>query len=103
MLLVIAIFLIIMGIYYLKIDHNTSRIKIVLTVVLITFLYFSVVYVFSSNDVNLNSPSGIADGVYVYFGWVGQSAGNLWDVGVDTTRLVGNAIKNVDKEDKDKK
>jgi len=43
--------------------------------------------------VDLKSPRGIIDGVYLYVGWIGHTTSSLWDIGTNTVSLVGNAIK----------
>ena len=48
---------------------------------------------FSSEDVDLTSPKGIVKAVYLYFGWMGRTFSNLWDIGKDTAVSVGNVIK----------
>jgi len=81
------------GFMFFKMEHHTRKVKILLVIVVGLVLYFSIAGVFSSDKVDLASPRGIVNAVYVYFGWMGETAGNLWDIGVDTTSLVGNAIK----------
>ncbi|MBU2577085.1 MAG: hypothetical protein KKF50_05185 [Nanoarchaeota archaeon] len=93
--------LIILGLWYLKMEHHTRRVKIIVIVIIGILIYFSMVGIFSSEKVNLTSPRGVVNGVYVYFGWIGQTASNLWDVGTDTVRTVGNAIKINNNSEKD--
>jgi len=90
--IIIGVFILI-GFWYLKMEHQTRRVKIVVLIIIIALLYFSMMGIFSSEKVNLTSPRGIVNGIYVYFGWIGQTMSNLWDIGVDTVRTVGNAIK----------
>ena len=56
-------------------------------------VYFSMMGIFSSEKVDLTSPRGVVNAVYVYFGWMGQTVTSLWDIGADTVRTVGNSIK----------
>lgn len=95
--------LILIGFYYLKMEHHAHKLKIVVIIVLVALIYFSMMGIFTSEQVDITSPKGIVNAVYVYFGWIGQTASNLWDIGVDTTHMVGNAIKvNKDDSDRDK-
>jgi len=87
------ILLILIGIYLVKMDHHARKIKIVLIIIVGLLLYFSIMGVFKSEQVDVTSPKGIVGAVYVYFGWIGQTMSNLWDIGGDTVNLVGNAIK----------
>jgi hypothetical protein len=92
--------LILIGFYLLKVEHHAKRVKIVIILIIGAIIYFSIVGHFSSNSVDITSPRGIINGVYLYFGWIGQTASSLWDIGVDTTHLVGNAIRPNDTDQK---
>jgi len=70
-----------------------KAVKMFILLIIGALIYFSIVSVFSSPQVDLTSPKGIIGGAYFYVGWIGQAAASLWDVGVDTTHMVGNAIK----------
>jgi len=85
--------IIILGLFYLQIEHHTRKIKIAATLAIIALIYFSITGVFSSDQVDMTSPTGIINAAYIYVGWLGSIATNLWDVGVETTHMVGNAIK----------
>lgn len=90
--IIIALFVFI-GLFALKMEHSTKRYKVIVIVVIGFLLYFSMMSLFSSQEVDLSNPRGIVNAVYIYFGWVGQTAGNLWDVGTETVSMVGNAVK----------
>ncbi|MEK0369508.1 MAG: hypothetical protein QQN62_07905, partial [Nitrosopumilus sp.] len=81
---------------------HTRRMKIVVLVIIVALLYFSMMGIFNSEKVDLTSPRGIVNGMYVYFGWMGQTVSGLWDIGADTVRTVGNAIKINDDSDDEK-
>ena len=100
--IIIGVFIII-GLWYLKMEHHTRKVKVIVIILIGALIYFSLMGVFSSEKVDLTSPSGVVNGVYVYFGWMGSTASALWDIGADTFRTVGNAIKineGSDEEDK---
>ena len=90
--IIIAI-LILIAFIFLRMDHVTRKFKIATIIIVGFLLYFSMVSIFSSQEVDLTSPRGIVNGVYVYFGWIGRTATSLWDVGTETVHMVGNAIK----------
>jgi len=90
--IIIALFILI-GLWALKLEHHARKVKIVAIALIALLVYFSMIGIFTSEKVSLTSPRGITNAVYVYFGWMGQTAGNLWDIGTDTVTLVGNAIK----------
>ena len=101
--IIIGIFVLI-ALYYLKAEHHAQKIKIIVIILLGAVIYFSIMGVFTSDQADVTSPRGVVNTVYVYFGWIGQTASNLWDVGVDTTHMVGNAIKtDDDKDDRDRR
>ena len=90
--IIIAVFVII-GLFLLKMEHHSRKVKVLIIVLIGFTLYFSIAGMLTSERVDLTSPRGIVNAVYVYFGWIGQTTANLWDIGTDTVALVGNAIK----------
>ena len=98
--IIIGVFIII-GLWYIKMEHHNRKVKIVVLVIIGTVIYFSMMGIFTSEQISLSSPRGVVNAVYVYFGWIGQTTSSLWDIGVDTAHLVGNAIK-IDKNEDDK-
>jgi len=89
---IIGIFVVI-GLFVLKMEHHSRKIKVLLIAIIGFSLYFSVVGMMSSEKVDITSPRGIINAVYIYFGWIGETTTNLWNIGTDTVSLVGNAIK----------
>ena len=98
--IIIGVFILV-GFWYLKMEHHTRKAKVIAIVIIVALLYFSMMGIFSSEKVNMTSPRGIINGVYVYFGWMGQTVSNLWDIGADTVRTVGNAIKIGDSDEEE--
>ena len=97
--IIIAI-IIAIGIWYIKMEHHSRKVAIIVMVIIGAMLYFSLMGIFKSEQVDTSSPKGIVNAVYVYFGWIGQTISSLWDIGTDTVALVGNAIKVNNTEDK---
>ena len=85
--------LVIVGIFLLKIEHHTRKYKVFGMILIGLIIYFSVIGIFSSGQIDITSPSGIINGVYLYIGWIGQTASSLWDIGANTVYMVGDAIK----------
>ena len=82
-------------------EHHSRKIKVLVIAIIGFTLYFSIVGMMSSEKVDIASPRGIVNAIYIYFGWVGETAATLWDIGSDTVTLVGNAIKlNITEEEK---
>ena len=90
--IIIGVFVLI-GLWAIKMEHHTRKVKIVAIVLVGLLIYFSMVGIFTSEKVDLTSPRGVVGAVYIYFGWLGQVASGLWDIGTDTVLLVGNAVK----------
>ena len=101
--IVLGIF-ILLGLMFLKVDHSFRRIKMVALAIVCLLIYFSIMGIFSSEQVDLTSPQGIVRATYIYFGWIGETTSKLWEIGIDTSNLIGNAIKiNNSNEDKPKR
>ena len=101
--IIIGVF-IILGLFFLKMEHHTRKIKALILVLLGFIIYFSLVGMLNSNDVDVSSPKGIVGAVYTYFGWIGETGAKLFDIGKDTVSLVGNAVKlNNSDEDSDER
>ena len=81
------------AIFFLQLEHHAKKYKIILIALIGLAIYFSILGVFSSEDIDFKSPKSIASGIYLYAGWMGETASNLWDIGGNTVSLVGNAIK----------
>tara|TARA_Y100000310_G_C20651820_1_gene799852 strand:- start:1693 stop:2004 length:312 start_codon:yes stop_codon:yes gene_type:complete len=88
----LAIF-VLLAFLVLRVEHLGRKVKIVAIILIGLLIYFSIASIFSSESIDLTSPRGVVNAVYVYIGWIGKTANNLWDVGKDTVNMVGNAIK----------
>ncbi len=77
----------------IEMEHRARKVKIIAMILVGLLLYFSISGLFASSKVDLKSPRGIIDGVYLYVGWIGHTTSSLWDIGTNTVSLVGNAIK----------
>lgn len=100
--IIVGVFILI-GLIFLKMEHHTRKIKIIIIILIGGLIYFSMMGVFTSEQIDITSPRGIVNAVYVYFGWIGQTTSSLWDIGTGTAHLVGNAIKIDSEEDEDKR
>ena len=49
--------------------------------------------VLSSSPVDIGSPKGIVNALYLYVGGLGETTADLFNIGQDTAGLVGHAIK----------
>lgn len=88
-LIVFALFLILV----IKSEHHLRKIKLAIILIALILIYFSVVTWFNSDQIDLSSPGGIVNAVYVYFGWVGETGNKIFGIGKDTFNAVGDVIK----------
>lgn len=93
--------LVFIALFVFKIEHHTRKYKVFAAVLVGLIIYLSIVGIFSSEKVDMSSPRGVVNAVYLYFGWLGETSVKLWDIGVETTNMVGNAIR-VDEEEEKK-
>ena len=86
--------LIVIGWAFLKIGHHTKKAKTIVLIIIGLTIYFSAFELFSSENFNLGSISGIFIALKLYLVWVWGAVVLVWDVGTDTVSFAGNAIKN---------
>lgn len=90
----IAIFLVVLVVFVgLKIKKHTRKLKIVLVLLLCLMIYISIMKLLSNENISLDSPRGIASAIYYSFGYLGETIGNVWEIGSDTVTTVGNVIR----------
>lgn len=97
---IIIALIVLIGLKYLKVENYLQNAKLFVLIIIIALIYFSMMGVFSSDKIDLNSPRGVANAIYVYYGWIGQTVGNIWGIGSNTANLIGNAIR-INNSDKD--
>ena len=85
--------LIVLAFFFFKFEHQGRRVKFIAILIIAILLYFSIISVLGSSGIDLKSPKGIVNAVYMYVGWMGKTVTGLWDVGKSTVSLVGNVIK----------
>jgi hypothetical protein len=61
--------------------------------VVVVLIYLSMSSVLSSDSVDITSPRGIVNAMYVYVGWLGETTASLFDISKETAVATGNAIK----------
>ncbi len=74
-------------------EHHTRKIKIIAIALIALLFYVSATGMFNSNNVDITSPRGIVSGIYLYVGWLGESASSIWDIGIETTGRVIDAVR----------
>lgn len=76
----------------MKLEHQARLVKVAFLSIIVILLITSMLVLFNSGKIDLSSPGGIVSGVYLYIGWLGEFAVNLWDIGLETTGQVMNAV-----------
>ena len=90
---VAILLMVLIGLTFFRFEHGARKLKIFVLVAIAALIYLSIVNVMSSRDIDSSSPKSIIGAIYFYFGWVGDTLGNLWEIGSNTVSTVGNAIK----------
>ena len=89
--IILGIFVLI-ALVYIKLSHQGKRVKLIVLVLLGILFYFSLLAFFSSEDVQLTSPQGIAKATTGFFVRIGETAGELWEIGKVTGKAVVKVI-----------
>ena len=90
---VALIFLAVAAFVFFKFEHHLRLLRIALLGLIVILVYLSMSAVLSSNEVDLSSPKGVVNAVYLYVGRLGETTVELFDIGTDTSKLVGNAVR----------
>ncbi|MDD2444800.1 MAG: hypothetical protein PHX15_01530 [Candidatus Nanoarchaeia archaeon] len=90
---IVIIILVIIGLIYFKLEHKGKIIKTVILIALALLIYFSLTKVVSLQEIDLTSPRQVANVLYTYVGWIGNTLTQLWDIGKETATIVGHTIK----------
>ncbi len=86
------------GLVYMKLEHHGRLLKAGILVFFLLLILFSMSSIFKTRDTDSSSPKEVMNTIYLYFGWLGNTVNQLWDVGSDTVVAVGNVVKINDSE-----
>ncbi|MDO8517355.1 MAG: hypothetical protein Q7S33_04495 [Nanoarchaeota archaeon] len=94
-IIIVGAILILLFFFVFKLEHWGKRIKLIAILIIGVMLYFSAVSFFNSGEDNikLDSPKSIMNGVWGYFGWLGNTLFSLVDITKNMGKSVGNVIK----------
>jgi len=94
MLIWIVVILVLAAItfFWIKLEHQARLVKFAVLTVILILLALSMFVLFNSGEVDLKSPQGIVSAVYLYIGWLGDFAFDMWDLGFQTTGKVVDAL-----------
>ncbi len=90
---IVIIIAVLLVVCFMKLDHHAHILKTVIIIGIILLLGFSMYNMFKSKNIDYSSPKEIINTIYMYFGWLGNTVSELWQVGKDTVSTVGNVIK----------
>lgn len=71
---------------YIKLTSTRDQVKLVIAVILVLFLFGTILVVYTSNKLELDSSEGLKDSAKIYFGFLANGFKNL-------KTITGNAIK----------
>jgi len=83
---IVIIAIIVIALFFLKVEHIRRKVVIVVVLLFILFLYLTITNLSRTHSFDFKSVDGIANVVKVYLTWLGQSFDNL-------KILMGNAVK----------
>jgi len=90
---VIVIFVLaVIAFFYMKMEHQFRLVKVAVLSAIVLLLGLSMLMMFNSGETDLSSPGAIIGTVYVYVGWLGDFALNMWDIGSDATGRIVDAV-----------
>jgi hypothetical protein len=92
---IIIVLLLVLGSVVLKFEHHGRKILLSIAIIIGVLLYFSIMAIMNSSEVDLNTPSGVVKGIYIWAGWLGNSFVELFDVGKNAVAGIGNVINQV--------
>ena len=97
----VIVALVVLG--FLKFEHYRKTGNVFLIIFILLLAYFSMNAMIKTGKMDFSSPKGVINSIAIYFGWLGETSFKLFDVGKDTVKLVGNAIKTNQTEESKKK
>lgn len=74
---IIVAIVIIVGFTYIKFSSTKDQIKLVIVVILVLFLFGTILIVYTSNKLELSSSEGITESIKIYFGFLANGFKNL--------------------------
>ena len=90
---VIVIFVLgMIAFFYMKLEHQARLLKVTVLSAIVLLLGFSMLMMFNSGETDFSSPGAIVGSVYVYVGWLGELAVNMWDIGSEATGRIVEAV-----------
>ena len=83
LIIVGAILLVIL--FFMKIKHLRHRTSSIFLILFVAFIYISVTFVVSKNNINLKTIGGVFSAIKFYFVW-------LWNSLIEVKNVTGNII-----------
>lgn len=90
--IVIVLLISLIAFAYIKLEHHFHLIKMGFIALIVILLGISIYSTFTSDKVDISTPGGIMEGIYLYVGWLGGFIKEMWGIGVETTGRVISAL-----------
>jgi uncharacterized membrane protein len=101
MIWIVAIILVLVLLAFLKFEHYNKTWHTLLAITLILFVYLSMTAMIKTGKMDFSSPRAVINSFTIYGGWLSETGFKLFDIGKDTIRTIGNAIR-INQTDKGK-
>jgi hypothetical protein len=90
---VIVIFVLaVIAFFYMKLEHQARLFKVAVLSTIVLLLGFSMLMMFNSGETDFSSPGAVVGSVYVYVGWLGGLAVDMWEIGGEATGRIIEAV-----------
>ena len=89
---IILIVIALVIIAFLKFEHYKKAIHIFILMIILVIVFFSMNAMMKSGEMDFTSPGATINSFAVYFTWLGETGLQLFGIGRDTVRTVGNVI-----------
>ncbi len=99
----VMVILIVLGIIAIRMNHLKHRIFIIILISAALFLYLTMTYVNTKNELDFTNSEGVLKAVGVYTGWLANGFENLksvtgYAIKMDWTSTNKTFLKNIEKD-----
>jgi len=84
---IVIVILLVVGVFAVKMNHLRHRIFIIIIVVFALFLYTSMAYINTQNNLDFTTTEGLASSLKIYTGWLANGFQNLKVVTGNTVKM----------------
>jgi cell division protein FtsW (lipid II flippase) len=77
---------------FLKFEHYKKTWHFILLMLVLVLVFFSITAMIQTGRMDFTSPKSTMNSMTIYFSWLGQTSFQLFNIGKDTIKTVGNVI-----------